>query len=146
MTTSSKSLAWLEASPSRTAPTMASVHQVSHGLPLSAAERLSLAIAPRDGAFKYRFVSKATYSRRKAKRPGSEALLSKDEGERVVRVARIWAFASDVWGGADGARRFMLSPHMMLDGATPLEVALSGELGGKLVEDILGRLAYGSAA
>jgi uncharacterized protein (DUF2384 family) len=35
---------------------------------------------------------------------------------------------------------------MFLDGKAPLDVALTSELGGRMVEDILGRLAYGSAA
>ena len=41
-------------------------------------------------------------------------------------------------------RRFLREPHMLLDGEAPIDVALSGELGGQVVEEILGRLAYGS--
>ncbi|MDO9473674.1 MAG: DUF2384 domain-containing protein [Caulobacter sp.] len=140
--TAARKLDWLETSPTRTAMTMAWVDQVNEGLPLRAAERLSDAIAPLDAAFKYRLVPKATYARRRA----NDAPLSKEEGERVVRLARLWAFATEVWGGAEAARRFMLEPHMLLDGKTPVDVALSGELGGKLVEEVLGRLVYGSAA
>ncbi|MFZ5671204.1 MAG: antitoxin Xre/MbcA/ParS toxin-binding domain-containing protein [Pseudomonadota bacterium] len=136
--------AWLDVSPHEAATTMSSVREVSSGLPLAVAERLSSAIAPGDAAFKYRFVPKPTYTRRKAK--GPSAVLSGDESERVVRISRIWALAQAVWGAADPARRFMLSPHMLLDGQPPLDVALSGELGGKLVEEILGRLAHGTAA
>lgn len=141
-----KTTAWLEASRRLAATTMASVDEVERGLPLSAAEKLSAAISPKDGALKYRFVRKATYARRRARQGVEEALLSKEESERIVRVARIWAFASKVWGGSEGARRFMGDPHILLDGKSPLDVSLSGELGGRLVEDILGHLAYGSAA
>lgn len=140
--TAAHKLGWLEASPTRTAMTMAWVDEVNEGLPLKAAERLSDAIAPLDAAFKYRFVPKATYARRRA----NDAPLSKEESERVVRLARLWALATEVWGGIEAARRFMLEPHMLLDGKTPIDVALSGELGGKLVEEVLGRLVYGSAA
>lgn len=141
-----KRLDWLERSPTRRAMTMDLVDQVDEGLPLATVEQLSAAVAPKDANFKYRLVSKATYTRRRAGAGRYKAILSKAEGERVVRLARIWKFASEIWGGEDGARRFMQQPHMLLDGRTPLDVTLSGEWGGKMVEDILGRIAAGAYA
>ena len=119
---------------------MALVESVRQGLPIEAADILSADICPGDSTFKYVFVPKATYARRK-----TAARLSPQESERLMRVARIWAFASEVWGGAKEARRFMSAPHMLLDGKSPLAVALESELGGKMVEEILGRLVFGSA-
>ena len=136
---------WVGA-PGRTMTTIALVDQVNGGLPLDAADDLSAAIAPLDRAFKYNLVSKATYARRRLQAGSGQALMSKDESERLARLARIWAFACEVWGGEEAARRFLREPHALLDGKTPLAVVLNGELGGRLVEEVLGRLSYGSAA
>lgn len=103
-------------------------------------------IAPGDRTFKSGLVSRASYARRRAGGATPDlATLSGAESERVARLSRLWAFAVEVWGGSEGARRFLREPHMLLNGRTALDVALSGELGGRLVEEILGRLAYGSA-
>lgn len=130
-------------------PTMALVDKVSHGLPLDAADAVSSMVAPADRNFKYRLVPKATYARRlsraKAQSRNAVAVLSKEESERVVRLAGVWTFAVEVMQDEPAARRFMTSPHPLLKGRTPLDVTLDGELGGKLVHDLLGRLAYGSA-
>jgi putative toxin-antitoxin system antitoxin component (TIGR02293 family) len=130
--------AWV--SPTRATTTMDYVNLVREGLPIEVADSLSDEICPGDSTFKYLFVPKATYARRK-----SSTRLSASESEKLVRVGRMWAFAAEVWGGADKARRFVTTPHMLLDGKTPLTVTLDSELGGKMVEEILGRLAYGSA-
>lgn len=137
---------WLTASPTRSSTTIGFIDDVSRGLPLNAVDTLSHQIAPDDAAFKYVLVPRATYNRRRGSTGARAARLSKDEGERLVRLARIWAFANEVWQSPEAARRFMFAPHMLLEGRTPLAVTLSGELGGKMVEDVLGRLAYGSAA
>jgi len=126
---------------------MALIDHVSRGLPLRAVNRLAEEIAPRDRGFKFRLVPKATYARRLGGGgKAGPAVLSAAESERVARLSRLWAFAVEVWGGAEGARRFLNEPHMLLDGKPPIDVVLSGELGGRMVEEILGRLAYGSAA
>lgn len=137
---------WLTGSPTRSAPTMSFIDVVSRGLPLQSVDALSLEIAPDNSAFKYVLVPKATYNRRRVNAGRKPARLSKDESERLVRLARVWALANEIWHSPEGARRFMFAPHMLLEGRTPLDVTLGGELGGKMVEDVLGRLAYGSAA
>ena len=135
----SQPLFWL-VSPSKSAPTISAVSSIQSGLPIEAADRLSQEISPGDSTFKYHFVPKATYARRR-----SAARLSAPESERLVRVGQLWTFALEVWGGVEAARRFMTSSHMLLDDRTPLDVALESELGGKVVENILGRLAHGTA-
>ncbi len=125
----------------RGAPTIEMVSQVQQGLPVRSVEELSRWIAPGNALFKYQLVSKPTLARRKAAKPFR---LSKEESERIVRLSAVWNFALEVWKGDAGARRFMFDPHMLLGDRTPVEVTLSSELGGKLVEDILGRLAYGT--
>lgn len=113
---------------------------LKRGLPVSAVEAAARRVASRDAAFVHQLVPKAAHNRRR-----SSARLSPEESERVVRLMSVWSFAEGVWGGEAGARRFLLKPHPLLDGRTPLAVTLSSELGGRLVRDLLGRLAYGSA-
>lgn len=123
-------------------PTISLIDQIDHGLPMSAVDQLAGQVAPDDRTFKYNFVSRPTYARRKAQSPVGR--LSRSESARLVRFARIWEMAVRVWKGEDAARAFLQRPHMLLDGRTPLAVILSGEVGGQLVEDILGRLLYGT--
>lgn len=121
---------------------MSLVDQIADGLPVRVLESLSRRIAPRDAGFKYQLVAKATLARRKEARPPR---LSADESERLVRLANVWGMAERVWGGAEAARRFMFEPHALLDGRSPLDLTVKSEMGARVVEDVLGGLAYGSA-
>ncbi len=118
------------------------VREVEGGLPVAAVDVISGRIAPADSAFKHSLVPKATLARRRAAR---DPRLSKDESERLVRLASVWSEAQDVWGSDEAARRFMFRPHPLLEGRTPMDVTLSSELGGKVVGDVLGGLAHGTA-
>lgn len=119
------------------------IQLIEEGLPLSALERLASFVSPEDVNFKYRIVPRATLARRR--KPGQEKLLV-DEGDRVVRLARVWALAEEVWGGEVDARAFFSRSHPLLEGRRPIDVVLASELGAELVSDILGRLKYGTAA
>ena len=88
--------------------------------------------------FLYQIIPEATYKRRKA-------TLSANESERAERLARIFATASYVWNKDDDARNFLVTPHSLLQGKTPLEVSLT-ELGARRVEDLLWQLYYGIPA
>lgn len=115
--------------------------QVQSGLPVRAVDRLAATIAPGDNAMRWSFIPKATYARRvRTKR------LSAEEGSRLARVAGVYAVARDVWGSDEAARDFLQRRHPLLDDATPFQVALGSDVGARLVERILGRLKYGSAA
>lgn len=115
--------------------------RVEAGLPLSALNSALRAVAPDDAALKYAIVPKATLSRRLQSRR-----LSAEESAKLVRLARAWAFAKDVWRDEKAARRFLFEPHMLLQGRKPIDLVLANEIGAALVTDILGRLRYGSAA
>jgi putative toxin-antitoxin system antitoxin component (TIGR02293 family) len=134
-----QALAWLN-SPFPVSPSMHLVDEVAEGLPFNAADELAGALAPNDATFKYRLVPKATYARRKATQR-----LSAAESERLVRLARIWSLARDIWKDDDKARRFLTGPHMLLDGRSALDVALASELGGKKVEDLMMQIIAGVA-
>lgn len=119
------------------------IHLIEDGLPLSALERISLRVSPQDANFKYRIVPRATLARRR--KPGKEKLQA-GEGDRVVRLARVWSFAQEVWGSEADARAFFFRAHPLLEGRLPIDMVLASELGAELVNGILGRLKYGTAA
>jgi len=117
------------------------ISRIEGGLPVAALDRLARLLAPNDSQFKYRFVPKATYERRK-----TSLRLSSDEGMRVARVARVWNLALDVWQTEDDARDFLFRAHPMLEDKRPIDVIIQNEIGAELVLDILSSLKYGSAA
>jgi len=115
---------------------------VGRGLSVEAVERLSAMIAPDDASLRYRIVPKATLARRQRAAPRR---LSPQESDRVARLAQLWAFALDVWGSPAAAQRFLAEPHPLLGGRVPREVAIASQIGAWAVEQILGRLKYGTA-
>lgn len=122
---------------------LAFVQRVEQGLPLKSLFRVVFQIAPEDKNFCYQIVQRATLSRRQA---AKDKRLSTVESERLARLARIWGRAIEVWGDENEARRFLLEPHMLLGGRVPADMAIKTDEGARLVEGILGRLQYGSAA
>ena len=115
---------------------------VERGLPVAALERLSKSMAPAESGFKYRVVKKTTLDRRQK----ATKRLTRQESDQLVRLAKIWALAKDVWGNEEAARDFLFRPHLMLTNRRPVDVALGTEVGAQVVDGILGRLKYGSAA
>ncbi len=112
---------------------------IQKGFPVSTVERILLRIAPDDRRFRDRLIPRATLARRVKS-------LSPPESDRLARLARLWALAVDVWGTDSEALRFLAEPHPMLEGRVPRDVAVETEIGARAVEDLLGRLKYGSAA
>lgn len=117
------------------------IDMIERGLPLSALDRVCEAIAPEDRSLRYRIVPRATLARMQ----DAKARLSPEQSDQLARLARVWALALDVWGDTDDAREFLLRKHMLLENRIPLDVALGSEIGGELVEDILGGLQHGTA-
>ncbi len=117
------------------------IRRIERGLSVAALDRISGALAPNDRSFKYRIVPRPTYARRKKDRR-----LSFEESARLARLARIWAFAKEVWGGEEEGRAFMFRRHLLLEDERPIDVVIKSEIGARLVEEVLGGLAYGSAA
>lgn len=136
----------------------ATLAAVEAGLPVAALDDLVRAVAPDDSQFRYRLVPKATLTRRARGHGFQErqapfgspthaiARLTPDESGKVARLQRVWDAALDVWGAADDARAFLFRPHPLLEGRKPVDVVLASELGGPVVEHLLGALKYGSAA
>lgn len=122
---------------------LALAERVAAGLPLAALDRLLGVLAPGEEALRYAFVPKATLARRAKAKP---ARLSPEESARLARVAHVFALAREVWRDDAEARDFLRRRHPMLEDRTPLDVAIETDIGARIVERILGRLAHGTAA
>ena len=70
--------------------------------------------------------------------------LTSEESDGLVRVARLVAMAHEMMqGDEDAARRWLKEQHELLEGESPLERA-STEVGGREVEELIGRLRHGT--
>lgn len=83
-------------------------------------------------------ISKATFHRRK----GHAGKLPPTVSDRVVRYARLLGQALKVFNGPAAAKLWLNAPQVGLGGAVPLDYART-ELGGREVENLLGRIEYG---
>lgn len=82
-------------------------------------------------------VSPRTLTRRR-----EEGVLSAEESDRALRVARVAATAEEVLGGRDAAVDWLQQPNRALGGRVPLDL-LRTDAGAALVTDVLGRLEHG---
>jgi putative toxin-antitoxin system antitoxin component (TIGR02293 family) len=84
-------------------------------------------------------ISIATLSRR---RHGGEPL-DAGHGDRLLRFARLFRLAADLYDGdEDAARDWLSKPARALDGEAPLDHA-DTEAGAREVEHLIGRLEHG---
>ena len=74
-----------------------------------------------------------------------EGRLARHESDRLYRLARIVALAKHYLGAEATATRWLKRPNRALGGAAPLEL-IDKELGARSVENVLGRIAYGSVS
>lgn len=91
-------------------------------------------------AFKYKMIPVATWKRR-----AHEQRLSRQESERIERLARVLAYAEYVLDDKEGARQWMNAAHSELEEKTPLEAART-EIGARRVESVLNKLFFGLPA
>jgi putative toxin-antitoxin system antitoxin component (TIGR02293 family) len=70
------------------------------------------------------------------------SLLTAAESDRTVRIARVCAIAVEMIGDQDKAIEWLGTPNRALGGERPLD-QLDTDTGARMVEDILGRIAYG---
>lgn len=79
-----------------------------------------------------------TLSRRKER-----GRLQPDESDRLLRVARVFGKALELFeGDGEAARRWFTKPHKMLGGVTPAEMSKT-DIGAVEVERLIGRLEHG---
>ena len=70
------------------------------------------------------------------------AALTPIESDRTVRMARVYAHAVEMIGGRETAIEWLRTPNRALGGESPLDL-LDTDVGARMVEDVLGRIAYG---
>jgi putative toxin-antitoxin system antitoxin component (TIGR02293 family) len=68
--------------------------------------------------------------------------LTPAESDRMVRAARVYANAVEMIGDEEKAIEWLSTPNRALGGERPLD-QLDTDVGARVVEDILGRIAYG---
>jgi putative toxin-antitoxin system antitoxin component (TIGR02293 family) len=68
--------------------------------------------------------------------------LTPAESDRTVRLAQVYATATETLGDGDKAAQWLKTPNRALRGGRPLD-QLDTDPGVREVEDILGRISYG---
>ena len=86
-------------------------------------------------------IPRRTLTHRHARREA----LSRDESDRVVRVARVVALCEEVFGEPDRGWRWLRNAKRQFQGRAPLDL-LATEAGARLVEELLYRIDEGMAA
>jgi putative toxin-antitoxin system antitoxin component (TIGR02293 family) len=114
------------------------VQAVREGIPTSRFDALKELLGVSTGTLtKVVGISASTLSRRRKR-----GTLSKDESERVLRIARIALRAVEVLEGPENARKWLTEPVRALGGEEPLQFA-DTEPGAREVERLLIRLEHG---
>lgn len=109
------------------------------GLTYAAFEHLqrNLTVSPRQLA-ELTGIPVRTLARRKV-----DGRFEPDESDRLLRVARLFGRALDLFeGDAEGARHWLTATHSALGGMVPLELTRT-DVGAREVEQLIGRLEFG---
>ncbi|MBM4296630.1 MAG: DUF2384 domain-containing protein [Deltaproteobacteria bacterium] len=111
---------------------------VKEGLPYASFEALSERLGlDRDEVANALYLPHRTTARRK-----KQQKLHTDESDRVLRLARIIAQATETLGTERKAVGWLRCPNRALGNIPPLEL-LDTDIGARQVEDILGRIEHG---
>jgi len=123
----------------RSAATLLELHDVAErGLHVLVIEMLGKSLnASREDLLHALALSQRTLTRRQ-----KEGVLSPEESDRVLRLARVAAQAEEVLGGREDAVKWLHRPSRSLGGHKPLELVRT-DAGSELVVDVLGRLEHG---
>jgi putative toxin-antitoxin system antitoxin component (TIGR02293 family) len=114
------------------------VRGIDQGLPYASLESL----AGRFGFTRGEIASALRIPMRTIARRKRERRLSRDESDRVVRLARVAANAERILGDPKKAGGWLRDPNIALGGDAPIEL-LWNDLGAAEVETILGRIEFG---
>lgn len=112
--------------------------RVRRGLPYAALEAVMAGLGlTREQVAEALQLPERTLARRK-----KERRLHPDESDRLFRLARIAAQASEVLGSTEKAARWLQKPNRALGGRVPLAL-LDTDAGTREVEEVLGRIEHG---
>ena len=112
-----------------------------HGLPVESLHRLARVMSRNEKDFLRTICSPSTLRRRR-----EQGKLTPVESDRAVRLASTWLIARDTFGDAKKAQRFLHQEHALLSGRRPFDLVRANGPGAEAVEQVLGRLRYGTAA
>lgn len=113
---------------------------VRNRLPLSALKGLSLA-----GLTDHEIEIYVIPQRTRRHRADKQQPLTVDESDRAVRLLRIQTLAEETFGDHGKANLWLRRPLTELGSESPLVVAQT-EAGARVIETILGKIAWGAAA
>jgi putative toxin-antitoxin system antitoxin component (TIGR02293 family) len=113
---------------------------VDEGLPLTSVDSLLTTGMSSEEIYRL-VVPRRTLANRKIR----HALLTRDESDRAVRIARIISQAEEIFGDEAKAARWMRKPKACFDGRIPIEL-LRTEAESRIVEQTLLRIDFGFAA
>ena len=121
--------------------TTAAIERIARGLEWADAEF----VARKLGVTLDRFavlvgVPRSTFFRRQG-----EGRFTEGESEHIMRFARLWQVACEVFRSEAGAQSWLNRAQVGLDGNVPLDYARS-ELGARVVEDLMMRIHHGLLA
>ncbi len=113
---------------------------VRNRLPLSALKGLAQAGLSEQEIERFVIPQRTRRHRTDRKQP-----LTVDESDRAVRLLRVQTLAEDVFGEVGKAGRWLRQPLLELGDEAPLALAQT-EAGARVIETILGKIAWGAAA
>jgi putative toxin-antitoxin system antitoxin component (TIGR02293 family) len=113
---------------------------VRNRLPLSALRGLSQAGLSEQEIERFVIPQRTRRHRADKKQP-----LTVDESDRAVRLMRVQSLAEETFGDRDKANRWLRHSLTELGGETPLVVAQT-EAGARVIETVLGKIAWGAPA
>ena len=121
--------------------TSAAIERIARGLEWADAEFVAKKLGvPLDRFAVLVGVPRSTFFRRQ-----SEVRFTEAESEHIMRFARLWQVACEVFRSEAGAQSWLNRAQVGLDGNVPLDYAKS-ELGARVVEDLMMRMHHGILA
>ena len=112
---------------------------VRKGLPAGSVTALAGKLHLANGALS---TTLAIPQRTLTRRLSQASALTPAESDRTVRMARMYANAVEMIGDREKAIEWLRTPNRALGGEKPLD-QLDTDMGARMVEDVLGRIAYG---
>jgi putative toxin-antitoxin system antitoxin component (TIGR02293 family) len=116
------------------------VRLVENGLATNVIEELRRSGLTDDEIYSL-IVPRRTLTHRRARHEA----LSREESDRAVRLARLAAFAQQVFGDPERAWHWLRATKRQFEGRSPLQFMVT-EAGARLVEELLHRIDEGMAA
>lgn len=114
------------------------VRAVQSGLPTNAVDAIATEIGFTMTEIEQLVIPRRTLAHRRANRQP----LTREESDRLARIARVGLWALETFGEREKTIAWLRRPNRALQGSRPIDL-LDTDDGARLVEQVIGRLAYG---